>query len=134
MRSIVGALAVSAVLFGYQSAVADTAPPPPPGTPPQCFFVRNFQSWKAPDVKTIYIRVNVNQFYRLDLASSCSGLRYPGAHLITEWRGSSSVCQGIDWDLRVAQSYPSGRQACIVKTQTPLTPAEAAAIPRKFRP
>jgi len=40
----------------------------------KCFFVSEFQNWKAPDNKTIYIRVGVNEFYRLDLSASCPSL------------------------------------------------------------
>jgi hypothetical protein len=133
MRSIFAVLALSAIALGSQSAMADPAPQPP-GTPPRCFFVQQFQNWKAPDPKTIFIRVNVNQYYRLDLGASCSNLMYPSAHLITQWQGTSTVCTGLDWNLQVSQGYPSARQACIVKTQTPLTPAEVAAIPRKYKP
>jgi hypothetical protein len=133
MRSIFSVLAFSAISFGSLSAIADPAPQPP-GTPPQCFFVQNFQTWKAPDPKTIYIRVGVNQFYRLDLAGSCYALTYPNSHLITQWRGPSTACNGVDWDLKVSQGFPSAPEACIVKSQTPLTPAQVAAIPRKFKP
>ena len=133
MRSIFAALAFSAVSLGSLSAMADPAPQAPPGTPPRCFFIQNFQNWKAPDAKTIYIRVNVNQYYRLDMAGRCDALTYPNSHLITQWRGTTTACDGIDWDLKVSQGT-GVRQACIVKSQTPLTPAEAAAIPKKFKP
>ncbi len=132
MKSIVAALALSAISFGSQTAAADTAPVP--GTPPRCFFVQNFQNWKAPDNKTMYIRVGVNQYYRLDMAGSCDALTYPNTHLITQWRGAPTACDGVDWDLQVSQGIPAAPQSCIVKSQTPLTPAQAAAIPKKFKP
>jgi hypothetical protein len=69
------------------------------------------------------------------MAGRCAMLTRPDAHLITYWRGTSSVCSPLDWDLRVSQGAPGGiAQSCIVKTMTPLTAAQANAIPKKFRP
>ncbi len=134
MRPTFPLLAVLSGLFlAVSPAAADPAPPAKPGS--QCFFVNEFQGWKAPDAKTIYIRVNLHQYYRLDLANTCSALLWPDSHLITHWRGSNSVCSAIDWDLKVAQDATRGfATPCIVKTMTMLSPAEAAAIPRKFKP
>lgn len=102
-----------------------------------CFNMRDFQNWKAPDAKTIYIRVNVNRFYRLDLEGACAELMWPDAHLITKTRGTDFVCRPVDWDLAVSNASNRGMRMaehCIVKTMTPLTDAEAEAIPPKFRP
>lgn len=106
---------------------------------PRCFSMQEFQGWKAPDARTIYIRVGVNDFYRLDLSAPCQSLLYPDSHLITKVRGSDQVCSGVDWDLSVSDSSGMTRgagfkEACIVKTQTPLSPAEVAQIPKKFKP
>lgn len=106
---------------------------------PRCFSMHDFSGWKAADARTIYIRVNVNKFYRLDLAGPCQSLLYPDSHLITKVRGSDQVCDGLDWDLSVSDSSGMTRgagfkEACIVKTQTPLSPADIAQLPRKFRP
>lgn len=107
---------------------------------PRCFWMRDFENWKAPDANTIYIRVGVDRYYRLDLAAPCQSLKMINAHLITKVRGSGQACSGIDWDLAVSDSSgPIGghmgfKQACIVKTQTPLSPADVAQIPKKFKP
>jgi hypothetical protein len=100
----------------------------------QCFLSRNFESWKAPDAKTIYIRVNVRDYYRLDLGVSCPSLLWPSVHLITKWHGSDFVCTAIDWDLKVAHTGGDIVTPCIVKKMTKLSPSEAAAIPAKFKP
>src|ERR1700743_3765463 len=96
---------------------------------PRCFSMRDFENWKAPDANTIYIRVGINRFYRLDMAAPCQALKMINSHLITKTRGSDQVCTGLDWDLSVSDSTGLGigrggggfRPACIVKKQTPLS-------------
>jgi hypothetical protein len=115
-------------------ALADT-PAAKPVPPRSCFYINQFEGWKAPDNRTIFIRVNTNRYYRLDLASACQTLTYPDAFLITKTRGPDTVCSAIDWDLRVGQSAPRGfATPCIVKTMSRMTPDEVAAIPKKFKP
>ncbi|MEJ0027078.1 MAG: DUF6491 family protein [Rhizomicrobium sp.] len=124
----------SALGLALTGAAARADEPPAPTKAPACFLVSNFENWKAADAKTINVRVNLHQYYRLDLAASCPALLWPSAYLITEWHGTNSVCSAIDWDIKVAQSPGGIQSACIVKTMTPLTSAEAAAIPKKFKP
>ena len=100
----------------------------------QCFFSSQFESWRAPDAKTIFIRVNHHNYYRLDLANACSALLWPDAHLITKVHGPDTICSPLDWDLKVGQGFPSIPEPCIVKTMTKLSPAEAESIPKKFKP
>jgi hypothetical protein len=107
----------------------------PDTTRPQaCFFSREFQQWRAPDANTIFIRVGVNRFYRLDLSAPCPSLLYPNARLVTVFHGSDTVCAPIDWELGVAQSPEGVSEQCIVKAMTPMTPAEIASIPPRFHP
>ena len=124
---------VLGLLFATPLAAAESAPAAA-AKAPQCFFIRNFENWKAADAKTMYIRVNLHQYYRLDLAATCPALLSPGSHLITTWQGSSSVCTALDWDLKVSRGFPGSAEPCIVKTMTPLTSEEVAAIPKKFKP
>ena len=132
-------LMISAVL-GLAAMTAPAFADDPNQPPARCFSMHDFENWKAPDAKTIYIRVGVNRYYRLDLSTPCQALTWPDSHLITKVRGGDQVCTGIDWDLAVSDS--SGglgrgagmREACIVKTQTPLSPADVAQIPKKFKP
>jgi hypothetical protein len=100
-----------------------------------CFPIREFDGWRAQDAKTIFIRVSQTRYYRLDLGAACPLVMDKGAHLITSSRGTSFMCGADDWDLKVSRdtigSIPS---PCIVKTMTPLTQAEADAIPKEFKP
>ena len=99
-----------------------------------CFFVSEFNNWKAADEKTLYIRVGVKRFFRLDLAASCRTAMWPDATMINKWRGSTSVCSALDWDLKVSQRADGFGQPCLVSKMTELTPAEADALPSKVKP
>ena len=101
---------------------------------PRCFFASQFENWKAPDAKTIYVRVGMRRFYRLDLAGSCQTLMRPGAFLVTKLRGSTSICSALDWDLHVATSWRGIPQACVVKRMTEVAPQEIETFPKQFRP
>lgn len=108
------------------------AQPPPHQA---CFLMTEMRGWKAPDNRTIYIRVGFDRVYRLDLAAACALLTMPTAHLITDTRGPDTVCSAIDWDLAVSEPPPAAMpEHCIVKQMTLLTQAQAAAIPPKLRP
>jgi hypothetical protein len=127
-RPFVLALLSAAVLATVVRAQPDTT------RPQACFFSREFQQWRAPDANTIFIRVGVNRFYRLDLSAPCPSLLYPNARLVTVFHGSDTVCAPIDWELGVAQSPEGVSEQCIVKAMTPMTPAEIASIPPRFHP
>lgn len=128
-------LLAAALLAGASGADEKAASQPTPKANP-CFFARDWQSWKpAADAKSFIIRVNYNHYYRVELSSSCPELKWPDARLITRFHGTDTVCNALDWDLRVSQGPPVGFPvACIVKRQVPLTPAEVLALPKKERP
>jgi hypothetical protein len=135
MRNSATQLALATgLLAGLSLAASAQTPPAPPVRHNTCFFSNEFQDWKAPDARTIFIRVGLHRYFRLDLTGTCQTLLWPDSHLITHVRGSDSICSAIDWDLKVSQSPNGIPEACIVKTMTELTPAEAAAIPPKFKP
>jgi hypothetical protein len=98
-----------------------------------CFWSSEYWRWKAADAKTIYIRVGIKRFFRLDLTTACHNIEMSNVYLVTTIRGSNLICNGIDWDLKATQDGGIA-QGCIVKTMTALTPEEAAAIPAKFKP
>jgi len=131
--ALVASLALAAPALAQPASIKASKPAAPEN---QCFPITSFENWRAPDNKTMYLRVNVNEYFKIDMSGECPELTYPDAHLITVWRGSSEVCGPLDWDLKVADGTGPGSFAvpCIVKAQTRLTPAEAAAIPKKFKP
>jgi hypothetical protein len=126
----IGAAAVAAGLLGASAAAAADAPAAPQ-TP--CFFVNQWQGWKAPSPDVIYLRVNLHDIYKVELSAGSDQLMWPDTHLVSIVRGSDSICSAIDLDLKVAG--PGGfKEGLIAKSLTKLTPDEVAAIPKKYLP
>ena len=124
-----GALALSALGFGALPAAArpDYARQP-------CFFINQWQGWKASGPNTIYLRVNLRDIYRADLSVGSNQLTWPGSyHLVSRVEGSSSICTPLDLQLAVSDSH-GFYQPLIVRSLVKLTPEEVAAIPRKDLP
>src|SRR5437764_1261490 len=72
-------------------------------SPGSCFRSNDWSSWKAaPDARSLYISVNGNRVYRLDLAQACPALTSIGVHLVTRPRGSGWICRPADLDLKIA--------------------------------
>jgi hypothetical protein len=100
-----------------------------------CFPMREFDGWRAQDAKTVFIRVEQTRYFRLDLGYACPLLTEKGVHLITDTSGTNLMCHPSDWDLKVSRDVPGSLPShCIVKTMTPLSQAEADAIPKEFKP
>jgi hypothetical protein len=111
--------------FGAAAAGAPLAP---------CFFVSQWQGWKAASPTVIYLRVNLRDVYRADLSVGSPQLMWPGSyHLVSRVRGSSSICGPLDLQLSLSDGR-GFRQPLIVSSLTKLTPAEVAALPKKDRP
>jgi len=98
-----------------------------------CFFSNQWDGWRSPSPDVIYIRVGINDVYRLDLSAGSSQLQSPGMHLVNQVRGSNSICSALDLDLSIADTHGFS-EPLIVRAMTKLTPAEVAAIPREYRP
>jgi hypothetical protein len=100
----------------------------------QCFRSADVRSWTAPDPRTLYLRVLVNHYYRVDLARECPPLRWHDAMLVTGTTGSPWVCSPLDWSVS-ASSWPGDiPQTCFVQNITRLTADEAAALPKGAKP
>ena len=130
LRGVGVALALTILAASFPSQAQNSGP----SSERACFFSHQFESWRAPDDKTILIRVGLSRYYRLDLAASCSGITWPFAHLINRIHGPNTICSPLDWDLAVGDSSQGFQQACIVRSMTKLAPEEVASIPAKFKP
>ena len=144
---LAGVAAALIGIAGQASAATDK-----PSTP--CFFITQWQGWKAPDNKTLYLGVNLHDVYRVDLSAGSPQLLWSDIHLISLVRGSDSICSAIDLQLYVVEDNAAGfrngvgsgingfnfasgsgfRVPLIARKLTKLTPAEVAAIPPKYRP
>ena len=124
------ALPVLAAALALAGAFASPAGAQPNNN---CFRLSQVSSTHADGDRRIYVRVNVNDFYRLDLANRCASLPYQGNHLVlTPTPGVDLICHPLDLDLKVSEN--GSREACFIQSITRLTPEEAAAIPRKVKP
>jgi hypothetical protein len=137
----------AALIGGHALAATDN-----PSTP--CFFITQWQGWKAPNPNTIYLGVNLHDVYRVDLSAGSPQLMWPAVHLLSEVRGSNSICSAIDLQLYVVEDNAAGfrngvgsgingfnfasgsgfRVPLIARKLTKLTPEEIAAIPKQYRP
>ena len=117
----------AAALIGVQALAATDNPRTP------CFYITQWQGWKAPDPNTLYLGVNMRDVYRVDLSAGSPELMWPDATLISQALGSNSICTAIDLQLAVADTG-GFRQGLIARRLTKLTPEEIADIPKKYRP
>lgn len=131
MNRHLGALA-AALALGLAAPAAQASAP---AAHESCFPAGGaWQGWnasKSGDV--LYLRVHINDIYRVDLTPGSRAYKSPGYFLVNEVRGSGWICSAIDLDLTLADDH-GFRKPLIAVAMRKLTPQEAAAIPRKERP
>lgn len=94
----------------------------------------SWRSWNADKTgDVLYLRVRLNDVYRVDLSPGSRVYKSTGYFLVNEVRGSGWICSALDLDLTLASNYGI-RRPLIAVSMRKLTPEEAAAIPRKERP
>ncbi|HEX4740523.1 MAG TPA: DUF6491 family protein [Caulobacteraceae bacterium] len=98
-----------------------------------CFFISQWEGWKAPDDHTLYLGVNYHEVYKVGLAGGSSILQDPEAHIVSITQGPDSVCNPLDLQLSIVEPYGI-REPLIAKSLVKLTPEEVKAIPPKYRP
>ena len=127
--SMTGLAAVTALV-----CAPNAMPEPSKSGATSCFFSRDWDGWKATaDARSIYIRVLRHDIYRIDFSSACPDLHYPNAHLVTQIRGSDSICNALDLDIKVSTG-DGFAVPCIVSKLTQLSKAEAEALPKDLQP
>lgn len=116
----------SAPAYARDSAVAATGAP-------QCFASRDVHNHTVGDPRTLYLQVGVSRVYRVEMSTPCLAGATPSDPLIIRNdTGALSICQPIELDVGVMHGGFENR--CIVSAITPLSPDEAAALPRRLRP
>jgi hypothetical protein len=126
-------------LIALDAASARAQPEPAQSAPTkptrQCFSLQQWRGgWRAaPTADALYLGVNTNEVWRLDLQGKSPELLWPDRHLVNIARGDDQVCAPVDLDLSVSDGH-GFRTPLFVKSITELTPEEAAALPPKLRP
>jgi hypothetical protein len=131
MRRRVFALAAALSLALAAPAVRAAAPEPRE----HCFpSGGSWSSWSAPgNGDVLYLRVHINDIYRVDLTPGSHAYKSPGYFLVNVVRGSGWICSANDLDLTLSSDY-GFRRPLIAVSMRKLTPAEVAAIPRRDLP
>jgi len=130
------ALGGAILLLATGAALAQAPAAQTPAAPKNdCFFVRQFENWKAgPDDKTIYIKVTGNRYYRLGAANRCPALSDIDPVMVNKFR-TDSICSPLDFDMKLKRNgVPDIATTCTIRTMTRMTPAEVAALPPKQKP
>lgn len=131
-RAVVSILAVAALGVAAQ-ALAQTQPARSSRPRNACFDAHMINGFNAPDESTVYIRVGVDEIWRLRLMGSCPNVNWDQRIALQNRSGSSFICDALDAEV-LAHDPGMGLQHCPVSELHKLTPAEAAALPKKDRP
>lgn len=121
---IVGAGALSIALpAAAQSPTAKT------GAESSCFWTRDLRNHSVGGDHILYFDVGGRSVYKAETSGSClAGASSSDPIVMVNRTGSGQICNPLDLDISVRGVR------CIVSSLTKLTPAEAAAIPRRLHP
>lgn len=126
-------LLAAALALGIAAPAFAAASDRPADTTRNCFLAHQWQSWKAPNDKTILVRVNQHDVWRLDLKGGSRMITDDTNHLITNLSQSAWICHAIDLsNMKISDGHVT--EPLFVRSITKLTPDEVAAIPEKDRP
>jgi hypothetical protein len=126
-------LLAAAAALGLAGPAFAATPAKSPDSTQNCFQARDWQDWRAPNDKTILVRVNQHDVWRLDLSGGSNMLTDQTNHLITNFQQSDWICHAIDLNnMKVSDGHVT--EPLFVKSITKLTPEQVAAIPEKDRP
>jgi hypothetical protein len=123
---------LTAITLAAITAAGLAAAQPAAKSQNQCFLVRNISSFSAPNDRTVYVRVSVRDFYRLDLMNDCVGITFGNNLALQSSPGRSWICSPLE--ATVINNRTGMHQRCPVRAIHKLTPEEAAALPKKDRP
>jgi hypothetical protein len=126
-------IAIAAALSAL-AAVHTAAQAKPEASTNSCFLSSDWKGWTTTAAgDALYLRVSLNDIYRVELARGSRAHRYAGEFLVNHVRGSNWICSALDLDLAIADDH-GFRQPLIATGLRRLTPQEVAAIPKKERP
>ena len=124
-----------ATLFVLSASAVAVGAPDSKGKPAgrACFYHSEISGFSAPDEHTVYVRVSVNDVYRLETFGPCMDLDWAMRIAIVDRGGGGWICVGDPADVVYRQSG-IGEQRCPVKVAAYLTPDDVKALPKKARP
>jgi len=140
MSAIAKASLMAAAALAALSVVALTSTMPQaakaadkPGAQ-QCFNTRMLNGFNAPNDHTLYIRVGVNDVYRLDLGAGCTDIAFKqDIGLRSVPPGDSFICNPLQTEI-VYGGAGGIPERCQVDAMHKLTPDEYAALAKRDRP
>jgi hypothetical protein len=133
-RTLPAALLGLAVVTAASAAAARPSQAYPKGDDnAPCFFIRQWQGWKAPDLHTLYLGVNFKQVYKVTLSDNYRLLHDPLARLIFRRSAPSSICSALDLQLDVSVP-PNIQEGLVATSMVKLTPEQVKAIPPDLIP
>jgi hypothetical protein len=114
-------------------ALAPAASPEKSRDSGPCFFVSQWTSSTALDDKTLLLRVNHRDVYKVGVTGGANELKYPGTFLVSQNHGNT-ICSHLDLQLSTSDTNSSIKTPLIARSLVKLTEAEIAAIPKKDLP
>jgi hypothetical protein len=131
------ALIAAAGMIGVATMVATGGHSQPAPSAPKaersCFWTHSVNGFNAPDDRTVYIRVGVDDIYRLDLMTQCIGLTFrQDIGLEHDPSGDSLICSPLQ--ATVVYRDTGIPERCPVTAIHKLTQGEVSALPKKYRP
>lgn len=123
-----------AVVLALLLPAAAASAAPEQASTRDCFISSSWRGWSAPrDADILYLRVQGNDIYRVELTPGSRVHRYGGDFLVNQVRGSSWICSALDLDLAL-MDYNGFSRSLIATNLRKLTPEEIAAIRREDMP
>jgi len=98
-----------------------------------CFFISQWTSTSALDDKTLLLRVNHRDVYKVGVSGGANELNFPGTFLVSQNHGST-ICSHLDLWLSTSDTHSSIKTPLIANSLVKLTSEEIAAIPKKDLP
>jgi hypothetical protein len=131
-KTIVLAALLAGASLGLASAQSAASAKPAKSDANQCFRPDEINGFNAPDDHTVYIRVGVNDFYKLDLMGDCIDLTFRQSLGIQRTPGMGWICSPLDATIVYRETGMPER--CPVTGIHKLSAAEVAALPKRDRP
>jgi hypothetical protein len=124
----------SILVFALGARAASAQPAGPERGRADCFLSNTWKNWTVtPEGDTVYLRIHVNDVFRVDLTPGTHATKCAGCFLVNEVRGSNWICSAVDLDLTLANNTGL-RKPLIARSLRRLTPAEASELPKALRP